>query len=112
QHDSDSGRYEDLRYGEGWVGPSLDYRKLEKLERDDLFRALIENPLFARIAGSVIGPDVAIYRAVVFNKSKRGGSPLPWHQDGGNYWGLDRDPILQIWTALDPCTEEAGCVEV
>ena len=33
QHDSDTGRYEDLRYGEGYVGPSLDYRKLEKLER-------------------------------------------------------------------------------
>jgi len=29
QHDAASGRYEDLAYGEGWVGPSLAYRKLE-----------------------------------------------------------------------------------
>jgi phytanoyl-CoA hydroxylase len=112
QHDSDTGRYEDLRYGEGWVGPSLDYRKMEKLERDELFRAYLENPLFARIARAVVGPEVAIYRAALFNKSARGGSPLPWHQDGGSYWGLDREPTLQIWTALDGCEIEAGCVEV
>src|SRR5258706_5019025 len=32
QHDSPTGRYEDLAFGAGWVGPSDDYRKLEKLE--------------------------------------------------------------------------------
>ena len=112
QHDSDTGRYEDLTYGKGWVGPSLDYRKLEKLERDELFRAHIENELFARIARAIVGPTVSIYRAALFNKSAKGGSPLPWHQDGGSYWGLDREPLLQIWTALDPCHEAAGCVEV
>ncbi len=37
---------------------------------------------------------------------------LPWHQDGGRFWGLDRDPILQIWTALDDAPVAAGCVEV
>ncbi len=112
QHDSDSGRYEDLSFGRGFVGPSLDYRKLEKLENDALFRAHLENPLFARVAGALVGPEVAIYRATLFNKSKRGGTVLPWHQDGGSYWGLDREPKLQIWTALDPCGLDAGCVEV
>ncbi|MBM4374782.1 MAG: phytanoyl-CoA dioxygenase family protein [Deltaproteobacteria bacterium] len=112
QHDSDSGRYEDLRYGEGYVGPSLDYRKLEKLERDALFRAHLENSLFERIARAVLGDAIAIYRATLFNKSARGSSPLPWHQDAGSYWGLDRDPELQIWTALDDCTSDSGCVRV
>ena len=37
---------------------------------------------------------------------------LPWHQDGGNFWGLDRDPVLQIWTALDDAPLDGGCVEV
>ena len=112
QADSATGRYEDLRYGQGYVGPSLDYRKLEKLERDDLFRAHLENPLFERIARAVLGDAVSIYRATLFNKSIRGGAPLPWHQDAGSYWGLDRDPELQIWTALDDCTLEAGCLRV
>lgn len=112
QHDSDSHRYEDLSYRQGFIGPSLAYRKLEKLEKDPRFRALIENPLFERIARAVIGPELVIYRATLFNKAASGSSPIPWHQDGGSYWGLDRDPELQIWTALDDVPEDAGCVEV
>src|SRR6185503_17637850 len=45
-------------------------------------------------------------------KGSGGGTVLPWHQDGGLFWGLDRDPELQIWTALDDAPVEAGCVEV
>jgi hypothetical protein len=114
QKDSDTHRYDDLAYGKGWEGPSLDYRKIEKLELDDAFRAWIENPLFERIARGICddGEGVVIYRAFLMNKSARGGSDLPWHQDGGNFWGLDRDPVLQIWTALDDAPIEAGCVEV
>ena len=58
QHDSDSGTYGDVPRRQGWQGPSLRYRKLEKLERDPIFAAFIGNPLFARIAHAVIGPDV------------------------------------------------------
>jgi hypothetical protein len=111
QHDSASGRYDELPLGRGYLGPSLRYRKLEKLELDPLFRAAIENALFARIAQAVIGPDVALCRAVLFNKAAQGGTELPWHQDGGAFWGLSRDPVLQIWTALDDAPAEAGCVE-
>jgi len=50
---------------------------------------------------AVLGDEVAIYRATLFGKSARGGTNLPWHQDGGSFWGLDRDPRLQVWTALD-----------
>lgn len=111
QHDTTTGRYEDLQYKKGYVGPSLNYRKIEKLEKDPLYRAWIENDLFERIAREKIGPSVAIYRAVLFNKSAMGGTVLPWHQDGGSYWGLDREPTLQIWTALDDAPVGAGCVE-
>lgn len=85
QHDAATGRYEDLTHGEGWVGPSLAYRKIEKLERDDRFRAHIENPLFERIARAVIPGAIAIYRAVLFNKAKEGSSEIPWHQDAGRF---------------------------
>lgn len=112
QHDSDSHRYEDLSYRQGYIGPSLSYRKLEKLEKDERFRALIENELFARVARALVSQKLVIYRATLFNKSAAGSSPIPWHQDGGSYWGLDKDPELQIWTALDDVPESAGCVEV
>lgn len=112
QHDATSGRYEDLAYGQGWEGPSLAYRKVEKLEKDPLFRAWLANPLFERIATELVGPEVSLYRAMVMSKSKEGGSDLPWHQDGGLFWGIDRDPHLQLWTALDDAPVEGGCVEV
>ena len=111
QKDSDTNNYDDLQYGKGWLGPSLDYRKLEKLEKDPVYLNWLENPLFERVAHAVIGDRVSIYRAFLMNKSSKGGSNLPFHQDGGRFWGLDRDPHLQIWTALDDAPTEAGCVE-
>ncbi|MGO9836322.1 MAG: phytanoyl-CoA dioxygenase family protein [Polyangiaceae bacterium] len=112
QGDSATGRYEDLAFGRGWEGPSLRYRKIEKLELDPLFRAWLGNGAFERVARAVIGPEVALYRATLFTKSAEGGTELPWHQDGGDFWGLDRDPELQIWTAIDDVPRESGCVEV
>src|SRR4051812_46763282 len=44
QLDTETGRYEDLTYKKGYQGPSLNYRKVEKLERDPLFWAWINNP--------------------------------------------------------------------
>lgn len=112
QPDSATGAYGDLAFGRGWVGPGLDYRKLEKLERDDVFRALVAAPRFEQIARASIDGEVAIYRAALFAKSAAGGTELPWHQDGGRFWGIDRDATLQVWLALDDCPREAGCVEV
>lgn len=113
QHDTESGRYEDLEYGQGWRGPSLKYRKLEKLELDPLFWSWITNDVFRRLAARVYPTtDVTLYRAVLMNKHAGGGTDLPWHQDGGEFWGLDRDPTLQVWTALDDAPIDGGCVEV
>lgn len=112
QHDAATGLYEDIPRGQGWQGPSLSYRKLEKLELDPVFAAWIGNPLFARIARAVLGPEVALCRAVLFTKAARGGTELPWHQDAGSFWGLSRDPELQLWTALDDAPAEAGCLEL
>ena len=46
-----------------------------------------------------------------WNKAPRTGMALPWHQDDGAFWGIDRPPVLQIWTALDAATRDAGCLE-
>lgn len=113
QHDTDSGRYEDLAFRRGWTGPSDNYRKIEKLERDDLFRAFLASAPFERVVRALLGDgEVVLYRALLMCKRARGGTVLPWHQDGGSFWGLDRDPEVQIWTALDDAPADAGCVEV
>lgn len=114
QLDAPSGRYDDLEHGKGWQGPSLGYRKLEKLEKDDLFRAWIDEPLFEQVARRVYpdARDVTVYRAIVMTKPEGGGTPLPWHQDGGRFWGIDREAALQVWTALDDAPIDGGCLEV
>ena len=44
------------------------------------------------------------------NKPARQGTFLPWHQDRWSY--LDRDPLITLWTALDPATVANGCVQI
>lgn len=112
QHDSPTGRYEDLAYGKGFVGPSQAYRKVEGLEKDPLFRSWIEHPALEAVVRSEISGPVALCRAVLWNKAAGGGTELPWHQDGGPFWGLSQQPQLQLWTALDDAPLAAGCVEV
>jgi hypothetical protein len=113
QHDTDTGKYEDLTFGQGYQGRSLRYRKIEKLEKDPLFFDYLQHAAFAPLVRAVTGPEVSIYRALVFNKAaETGGSTLPWHQDGGLFWGVDRDPELQLWTALDDVPLGGGCIEV
>jgi hypothetical protein len=111
QLDASTGRYEDAPLGLGWQGPSLSYRKLEKLELDPRFRGWLENALFERITGALIDGGVSLYRAILFNKGSAGGSDIPWHQDGGALWGLSEPPELQIWTALDDAPGDGGCLE-
>ena len=112
QPDTPTGRYDDLQFGQGWTGPETNYRKIEKLELDELFWAWLQNAIFERIVRRLIDGNVSIYRAVIFSKAARIGSDLPWHQDGGKFWGLARDAELQLWTGLDDAPTEAGCVQV
>lgn len=111
QLDSETGRYYDLDYGKGYQGPSLRYRKIEKLERDPLFWRWIASDVFRRVAARVYPGGVSLYRALLMNKHAGGGSNLPWHQDGGAFWGIDREAELQIWTALDDAPLHGGCLE-
>ena len=90
------------------------YRKIQGLETDELFSRLVRHSLFLEICARQYGPHapISIFRAMVMNKPAGQGTFLPWHQDGGNVWALDRDPLVTIWVALDPATRANGCLEV
>lgn len=90
------------------------YRKIQGLETDELFSRLVRHPLSLEVCARVYGRHAAIsiFRAMVMNKPAGQGTVLPWHQDGGNVWALDRDPLVTIWVALDPATRANGCMEV
>ncbi len=98
----------------GSKGATATYRKIENLEHDDRFGAFLAEPLFSHLCARVYGDGtgIGVYRAMFMNKPERQGTVLPWHQDGGGAWGLDRDPLMTVWTALDPATVANGCVEI
>jgi len=89
------------------------YRKIQGLEFDAEFLPLIEHPRFVEACARMYGPHVALslFRAMVMNKPAGQGTVLPWHQDGGDVWGIDREPLVTIWTALDPATEANGAMQ-
>ncbi len=113
QLDSSTGKYNNM--GEqtiGHKGSTLNYRKIEKLEFDPVFLTYAQHPIFKDFCDRLYGPDTPItsFRCMFMNKPANRGTWLPWHQDRWNY--LDRDPILTVWTALDPATIENGCVQI
>ena len=113
QLDSPDGKYENAgAQSRGHKGATLHYRKIQELEHDPLFREYMEAPLFRHLCEKIYGPQtpVAGFRAMFMNKPAHQGTLLPWHQDRWNY--LDRDPLITVWTALDPATRENGCVQI
>jgi len=90
------------------------YRKIQGLETDEHFSRLVRHPLCLEICAHEYGAHAAIsiFRAMVMNKPAGQGTVLPWHQDGGTVWALDRDPLVTVWVALDSATQANGCLEV
>lgn len=112
QLDSQTGQYEDAGpQTKGHKGSTLNYRKVQDLEFDPLFLSYMQRPIFRDISRRVYG-DVAVacFRAMFMNKPAGMGTFLPWHQDRWTF--LDRDPVITLWTALDPATAANGCVQI
>ena len=113
QLDSTTGVYREApRESVGHKGSTLAYRKIMDLEQDPLFLSYMQHPLLRDITRRYIGEDISIYRAMFMNKPADQGTVLPWHQDVGVGWGLDRNPITTVWMALDDATEASGCMQI
>ncbi len=113
QLDGASGKYEDAgEQSKGWKGATLAYRKIQELELDPLHLAFMQRPVFREICAKVYGAGTAIssFRAMFMNKPAKQGTLLPWHQDRWSF--LDRNPLITVWTALDPATKANGCVQI
>ena len=113
QLDSDTGKYGDVGpQTNGLKTPTLNYRKIQGLEFDPVFLEYVQDPIFKEICAHIYGPDtpIASFRSMFMNKPANKGTVLPWHQDRWNT--LDRDPLLTVYTALDPATKENGCVQI
>eukprot|EP00040_Diaphanoeca_grandis_P020845 m.110820 g.110820 ORF g.110820 m.110820 type:complete len:291 (-) comp28072_c1_seq1:140-1012(-) len=112
QLDSETGNYQDIGVQTlGHKGESLNYRKIQNLEHDDLFREYIQHPIFEQASRRSYGDgEVSAFRIMFFNKPAGKGTHLPWHQDRWQH--LNKDPLLTVWTALDDSSPLNGCVQV
>lgn len=113
QLDGSTGEYKNLPPDSpGHKGATLNYRRITGLEEDPLFLTYMQHPLLRSLTQRYIGEEVSIFRAMFMNKPAHHGTVLPWHQDVGEGWGLDRNPIITIWTALDDATAANGCMQI
>lgn len=112
QLDSEDGAYDKAGpQTKGHKGSTLNYRKIQDLEFDPVFLRFMQWPIFRDICQRAYGhADIACFRAMFMNKPAKKGTFLPWHQDRWKH--LDRDPLVTLWTALDPATMENGCVQI
>lgn len=96
----------------GHKGATLLYRKIQDLEFDPLFLAFLQKPIFEAVCARAYGDETPVdcFRAMFMNKPAHEGTELVWHQD--RWTDLDIDPMITIWTALDPATVANGCVKI
>ena len=106
-----AGDEEKARQSKEFKGSSLKYRKIQDLERDPLFRAYIQQPLFRDVTAKIIGEEVAIFRAMFFNKPAEQGVTIANKQRNAdpslgvyvgkegddNLWGVDISLPLKIF---------------
>ena len=65
-------------------GPTLNYRKIQDLDLDDVYRAYICSPLFEDVCRHLVGGGspvpTSVVRSMFFSKPANGGVTIDWHQ--------------------------------
>jgi phytanoyl-CoA hydroxylase len=98
-------------FSKGFKGATFDYKRIQHLEFVPVFRRYIQKPIFRDACNRIYGSKaVSVFRTMLVNKPPRRGARIGWHQDCWNY--LDRNPVLTVWTALDPVTADSGCLQI
>ena len=76
---------------------------------DTGFLNIARMPAILDMVEQIIGPDFALWNSSFFAKPARVGTKTPWHQDG-EYWPIRPLATCSVWIAVDPATQENGCL--
>jgi ectoine hydroxylase-related dioxygenase (phytanoyl-CoA dioxygenase family) len=61
----------------------------------------------------IMGPDICLFRDVLYPKAARIARQKPWHHDQAYWpWGPRGGQIVQTMTAIDPHAAENACLQV
>jgi len=74
---------------------------------DDLMR----NSSILDAVEDLIGPNLLCWGTIFWIKEAQSPSYVGWHQDL-QYWGLETEDLVNVWVALAPASEAAGCMHV
>jgi len=89
----------------------------EAMDRPHLRDTKLYDWLFADevldLVEPILGPDIVLYSSHFICKPAGDGRRVPWHEDS-SYWGNRLDPmeVVTVWLAIDPSTEENGCMKI
>ncbi|XP_076454697.1 L-proline trans-4-hydroxylase-like [Babylonia areolata] len=81
---------------------------------NDVSGMVVRSEKYAGTCEKLMGGEVYLYHSKVMMKDAETGGIIHWHQDYG-YWyksGNLYPDMITVFTALDPCTEENGCLQV
>lgn len=73
------------------------------------FDNLIRHPEILSRVSQILGPDLHVWSATLFDKSANSTNFVSWHQDL-TYWGLDDAEEVTAWVALSPTNIASGCM--
>lgn len=82
------------------------------VDRDPFFAEIVSHPSLVAIATGELGDDVVAFGCTYVVKPPRTGLPARWHQDGHPWEARGITRAVTLGIALDPTTEENGCLRV
>lgn len=87
-------------------------RKIEQTrELSGVFRDLAAHPELMRLVGSLLGPDLLLFRSTLMLKPAFHGSSHGLHQDSA-YWPMQPPALITVSIALTDAGPENGCIQV
>ena len=95
------------------LGPDSSQEAITQIMWPSDFAPLTEMPYHQRalqISQKLIGDDVIMDFDMLINKAPHTNTPTPWHQDAAYWVDMPDKRALSIWLALDPATEDNGCM--
>ena len=93
------------------VSAHIEGRNDEGVTGSQKFLQLAMHPPIIDLVEQLIGPDIILWGCHVFYKPASEGYETPWHQDG-HYWAIRPLANCTVWVALEPSTQENGCLRV
>lgn len=87
-------------------------RKIEQTgELSGVFRDLAAHPKLIYLVGTLLGPDLLLFRSTLMLKPAWHGSSHGLHQDSA-YWPMQPPSLVTVSIALTDASPENGCIQV